>query len=503
MKKKLAINTISSLIFQLLTIICGFILPRLYLTVYGSKVNGLLNSVTQFLSIISLLDLGVGEVVRSSLYKPLVDNNNSQISEVVYSAKKFFRRIAFIFLGYIGILIIIFPKLTNNDFSFVYSAALILAVSISLFAQYYFGITNSILLSADQKGYIIYNTQIITLIINTIASVVLIKLGASIHVVKLGTSIIYFFRPLYFQYYVRKHYLIDRSIKPTKDPLLQKWNGISQHISTVVLNHTDTIVLTIFGTLEAVSVYSVYHFVVYGVKNIFDASVIGIKPLFGELWARGNKNKLLSTFNLIEWTIHNAVILLFGCTALLIVPFISVYTKGVNDTNYIQKSFAYLITYAYAVHCLRLPNNMLILASGHFKQTQVYYTVAATINVVVSIVTVSKYGLIGVSIGTLSAMVFHTIWNTIYTTKNLLNRPYRIYFKQIAFDFLTSILGFAVLKIIPAFRGENYLQWVIYSFISFILWLLVQVILNIIIYRSNMVYIIKTFVACNANKSAR
>ena len=70
-KKLLALNTSSSLIFQLTTIVCGFIVPRIILKSYGSEVNGLINSIMQFLAIISFLELGVGAVIQSSLYNPL------------------------------------------------------------------------------------------------------------------------------------------------------------------------------------------------------------------------------------------------------------------------------------------------------------------------------------------------------------------------------------------------------------------------------------------------
>ena len=56
MKKKLLYNTVSSLLFQILTIICGFVLPRLFIGEYGSEINGLVSSITQFLSIISFAD---------------------------------------------------------------------------------------------------------------------------------------------------------------------------------------------------------------------------------------------------------------------------------------------------------------------------------------------------------------------------------------------------------------------------------------------------------------
>ena len=100
-KKKLIYNTFSSLLFQLTTIICGFILPRLILSAFGSDVNGLVNSITQFLGIIAFLELGVGSVVQSSLYKPLVDKKQEDVSKIISSANKFFRNLARILLIYV------------------------------------------------------------------------------------------------------------------------------------------------------------------------------------------------------------------------------------------------------------------------------------------------------------------------------------------------------------------------------------------------------------------
>ena len=52
-KIRLVRNTFSSLAFQVVTVICGFILPRLILKYYGSETNGLVSSIQQFLQIIA------------------------------------------------------------------------------------------------------------------------------------------------------------------------------------------------------------------------------------------------------------------------------------------------------------------------------------------------------------------------------------------------------------------------------------------------------------------
>ena len=205
-EKKLVANTVTSLLFQVCTIICGFILPRMILGAFGSSVNGMVNSISQFLGVIGFLELGVGSVIQSSLYKPLADKDDESISKIVVSGQKFFSRLATILLVYVCILMVTYPFFAKQEMGFLYTSSMILILSISSFAQYYFGIVNSILLTADQKGYVSYITQIITLILNTVFCVVLINHGASLHLVKLTTSLIYVIRPLYLSYYVKKNY---------------------------------------------------------------------------------------------------------------------------------------------------------------------------------------------------------------------------------------------------------------------------------------------------------
>ena len=68
-------NMLSSLLLQVVTAISGLILPRLIIPAFGSEVNGLIATITQFISYITLLEAGVGSVFRASLYKPLHDRN--------------------------------------------------------------------------------------------------------------------------------------------------------------------------------------------------------------------------------------------------------------------------------------------------------------------------------------------------------------------------------------------------------------------------------------------
>ena len=89
-EKKLRINSILSLINQIVVIVHGLIIPRLFISCYGSTVYGLISSITQFLSVISLMELGMGAVVQSALYAPLANKDNEKISCIIKSSESFF-----------------------------------------------------------------------------------------------------------------------------------------------------------------------------------------------------------------------------------------------------------------------------------------------------------------------------------------------------------------------------------------------------------------------------
>ena len=482
-KKLLAKNTVSSLIAQITALICGFILPRLFLQHFGSEVNGLVNSIMQFLSVISFLELGVGAVVQSSLYKPLAEKDNQKISKVMVSANKFFQRLAQILLIYVVVLMLVYPLIANQNFGFLYTATLIVAISISSFAQYYFGIVNSLLLNADQRGYIQYNAQTITIILNTLVCAIMISMNGTVQMVKLATSLIYLAKPLTLHFYVNRNYQIDWKIEYAEEPIKQKWNGVAQHIASVVLDGTDTIVLTIFSTLSNVSIYSVYFLVVKGVKTLFLSMTNGIQALIGELWAKQELKQLNEFFAWVEWVIHTGTTYVFSCTAALIVPFVQVYTFGIRDANYIQPTFAVLLTLANAMHCLRLPYNIMVLAAGHYKQTQKNYIVAAVLNIIVSVLTVKSLGLIGVAIGTLVAMAYQTIWLAVYDSKHFIFWSLRNVIKQFAIDVLSAALVIAV-GCQMSLKEPSYISWILMAIKVSAVALIIIVGINSILYKN-------------------
>ena len=486
--KVLFYNSISPLIYQMTTIICGFILPRLILGHFGTEVNGLVNSITQFLGIIAFLELGVGAVVQSSLYKPLSDNDDIAVSKVITSADKFFRRLGYVLAIYVIAMLFYYPYLVKQNFSFTFTATLIIAISIRSFAQYFFGIVNRLLLLADQKAYIQYIAQTLAVITNTLGCYTLIAFDCSVQVVYGMTSVIFFLQPLAIHLYIKKHYTLNRKIYYDVEPIKQKWNGIAQHIAAVILTGSDTVILTVFSSLVNVSIYTVYYLPMSGSRLIIMSMISGIMALIGNLWAKQDLKELRKVFAWTEWLIHTGTTLIFTLTAVLIVPFVQVYTHGVSDANYIQPLFGILLVAANSGHCLRLPYNIMILAAGHYKQTQHNYVIAAVMNIAISIIAVKQFGLIGVTLGTLAAMVYQTVWMAWYNSKNFIQWPMHNFFKQMAVNAVSAASIFIVTSYFTL-TGVSYLEWVVLAIKVTTCGIFIAFLVNYIFYKEFMMKI--------------
>lgn len=441
-KKKLLLNTIAATMQQLVTLICGFILPRMIISHYGSATNGLISSITQFLAFFSMMEMGVGAVVRSSLYKPLAENDHEQVSRVLISSKRFFNKIGVMLCVYTVGLMIYFPLAVDHTNGYFATAVLVGAIAFSSISTYLFGIVYQQLLNADQKSYVQLSISVLTTLLNTIFGVILIEMDARIETVKLLASIVILLRPLLLKLYVDRHYDLNFKLTLTEEPLKQKWNGLAQHIATYVLKHADTIILTMFSTLENVSIYYVYHLVTNGLQQMIEVLTTGMSALMGNMLAKKETEKLNETFEAFEFAIHTFVTLIYSIAGIMILPFVSIYTKGVTDANYIVPSFAVLIVLANASYCLRMPYHIIVLAAGHFKETQASSIIEAAINVIVSIILVFHFGLVGVAIGTLIAMMYRTTYLAWYLQRNILYRSFKFYIQHLMVDILTVFIVF-------------------------------------------------------------
>ena len=484
--KKAMYNIVTTLILQFVVLISGFIVPKLIIGKFGSNVNGLLSSITQFLAYISLLEYGIGPVVKASLYKPIAEKDNKTIKNILRTSEKFFRVIALIFAIYLVFLSVGYPFLVQKEFGYLYTFSLVLIISVSTFFEYYFGMTYKLYLQTEQKTYVTSVIQIITYILNIIFVVLLVKLNASIQIIKLFSGFAFILRPLIQNIYIKKKYNINLKDADESYKLDKKWDGLAQHIAAVVHGNTDITILTIFSKLSEVSVYSVYAMITKGVKSIISAFSGGIDASFGDMIAKNEKDTLNKSFSTYELFYFTIITICYSCTMLLIVPFVSVYMKGITDANYIRPLFGYLLVISEFIWAIRMPYSSITLAAGHFKETRKGAWVEAITNIVLSIILVIKFGIVGVAIGTLVAMLIRTIEFIYHTNKYILKRNIFINIKKIISIIVETIIIVLIVRFLPlSFKFNSYINWIVYAIIVFIISSIITITINLIVYKDD------------------
>lgn len=176
--------------------------------------------------------------------------------------------------------------------------------------------------------------------------------------------------------------------------------------------------------------------------------------------AKGEQEQLNKSYKTYELFYYTITTIAYTCTIILIVPFITVYTFGITDANYIRPVFATLLVLSEFVWAIRLPYSSITLAAGHFKETRKGAWVEAISNIVISLILVWKYGIIGVAIGTLVAMVIRTVEFVYHTNKYILKRKQSesaIRFGIIVIQLMVVAL---VSKLLPTYEFINYFIWI-------------------------------------------
>ena len=461
--KKAAINLSSQLILQLITAICGFIVPKLILESFGSELNGLTTSISQFLGIIALMESGFGAVAKSAFYKALATKDNGKISSVYNATESFFRKIALVFLCYCIVLSFLFPFIKETSHGYFFVLSLVIIIGISSFVQYYFGMSYTVLLNADQKGYFSAFLQIISVVLNALLTVLLIKLGASIHIVKLVSAIVLFIRPIAVNLYCRKRYKIDKNIPQDSESVAQKWNNFGQSIALYVHTKTSYLFITFFLSFKEVSIYSVYSLITTSLSSVLTSISTGFVAGLGNIYANHEEDNFKRIFSLYEFVNHFVSFTFYTIAIVTMIPFVKVYTANVSDsTSYILPLFGVLLIIGELVYCIRLPYYYAITNAGHFKQIAKSAYVEAALNICISLSLVFFFGLVGLAIGAGIAMTYRTIYLISYCSKNITKINIVSSIKKVLLFTVASAISIIASSIIE-FSPENFTQWIIYA----------------------------------------
>lgn len=417
-------NTVMALAYQIVAAMSGFVLPRFFIMAYGSNINGTISTISQLTGFLGLLEAGMGSVASVAFYRCLSQNASGDLTTVCNTVRRYYRMIAIVAISLCSVLAVVLPFALKNGEAFSFNFELVIIVSCGFFIQYYMGITSQLLLAADYKAYINSLSQILGVVLNFAVSMILIQCNADVRLVKLASALIMLVRPIILNLYVRRNYTFSGSKAYDNDLLKQRWNNLGQSLAYYIHTQTDMVVIMLFLTVSENSVYSLHLTVVSAIKMVATALLSNFNPVMGRACAgdEPENQNVLQTFRKFVQTNNFVINVLFSVTAVLITPFIRIYSEGF-DYSYIRPEFAVCLCLAEYLYLYRNPYNTLINVNGHFKETQISAFVEAGLNIVLSVLLVNVMGITGIAVGTALAMAYRMLYCIIYTQKHLLRVP--------------------------------------------------------------------------------
>ena len=205
-KLKLARNIVTGFVGQFIIIILGLIIPRLFIDSYGSDLNGLISTIVQIFAYMALLEAGIGAASQNALYKPIQEDNKTEISEIISVTKEYFKKFTFLYAVGVILLALGLPFLlkTNVDHMVIFS--IVLLEGMSGVISFYFVETTVILLNVDGKSYVNNTINLANKIIGYIVKIVMAVLGINIVILQLAYFLIIVAKVIFYEIYFRKNY---------------------------------------------------------------------------------------------------------------------------------------------------------------------------------------------------------------------------------------------------------------------------------------------------------
>ena len=164
---------------------------------------------------------------------------------------------------------------------------------------------------------------------------------------------------------------------------------------------------------------------------MINACLSGIAHTVGQAYAKKNWKELNQKLDIYEYIVLILVFFLFTVTALLITPFVQLYTKDIVDTDYNQPLFGFLLVLAEALYLIKLPHLNLAYSANKFKEITVPAYIEAMLNIMISVALVKWIGLIGVTIGTIVGMTYRMVFHVYYTSKIVPGRAQCIFYRKL------------------------------------------------------------------------
>lgn len=225
---------------QLVTLVFGLIVPRLFIQTFGSEMNGLLSSLGNLYSYLALVEAGVGTVAIQALYGPVGRNDKKSINEIMTATSNYYNKAGFMYLVGVIAIAIIYPLTVTTTIPWTTIVLLVFLNGIGGVINFWVQGKYLVLLQAEGKKYLMSIVTMLIYIAQNIVKIVLLLQGFDVIAIHIGYFIISLCQMGFYFYYMRRNYKwLDLHSVPNKAALSQSNAVLVQQITWMICSNTD------------------------------------------------------------------------------------------------------------------------------------------------------------------------------------------------------------------------------------------------------------------------
>lgn len=302
-RKRSVLNVASAIISKLVLLVAAFLVRRLLISHLGNYVNGLNSLYSSIIGILGVAELGIGRAIAYSMYKPVLEKDENQVSALYYLYKRLYFKIGCAVLG-LGIAVMPFLNLMIKDYKqisvSVYGTFFLTLVSVVLSYLYSANIS---LIEAYKDNYITTGILTISSLIRYFLQIIAILLWESYPIFIICQIITTLLTWLLCEAEVRRkhngiisHYC--EADKATKAEITKNAKAMFMHkVGSILVSTVDNVIISTFIGVTVLGTYSNYSFIAGALAVSGALFFTPLTSVVGHLCAGNDREKMREYFN--------------------------------------------------------------------------------------------------------------------------------------------------------------------------------------------------------------
>lgn len=447
-------NSAFGLFAEATTLVLGFIVRGVFIKTLSEDYLGVNGLFTNILQVLSFAELGIGNAIVFSLYKPIREKDSLKISQYVSFYKSAYRLIgaAVAVLGlclvpFLNVIITDKPNIPEN-------LTLIYLLYLANTVLSYFMVWKRTFMTANQERYIGTVTEQIFTFIQVVLQIIFLYVTHNFIIYLLIMIICNQLRNAVIMLICSRKYPVVNSV-PEEKLSKEERKGIFANVkalfvyklSSVALGSCDNILLQAIIDFRSVGLYSNYSMITAAFRQLANQLLNGVTASVGNLNAGDDKeNKERVFFRLLFVS--------FWLYSLMTVGFVS--TAGelikvwLGERFVISVSATAAIMFSFYVEGMQFAGFTYRTTMGLFRESQAAPVISAVLNIVLSIVMGKAFGMAGIFAATGISRILTTTWVDAYLVfkRRLGKSPLEFYKRYVVYFMFTAACSAAMKKIV-------------------------------------------------------